>query len=219
VGNVVDTVEFDGMVILTGVDDGVGSVADPQNRANITLKYTGTLWKYLNYPRLTDFTITNVDGTFIKKTTTGVISQTQLVSYAADNLLGMPSTYTTANVVDSGGAGTTNAEATITVTNNNPTSITITDGGSGYEIGDVIQFLGTDIFAGATANTAILIQLTAPIMVANYEQLRVNLEQVYIRAEDITGVDNSTLKFTIYNTLDYDLNYKYSNILRAYSSL
>ena len=56
-------------------------------------------------------------------------------------------------------------------------------------------------------------------MVPNYEQLRVNLEQVYIRAEDITAANNSTLKFTIYNTLNYALNYKYANILRAFSAL
>jgi hypothetical protein len=210
----VDTVEFDGMVILTGVDDGVGSVADPQNRANITLKYTGTLWKYLNYPRLTDFTITNVDGTFIERTTTGVISQTQILSYLTSNTLsGIGGTVTTSNVLEDNGT----AYATITVTNNNPTSVVITNGGSGYEIGDTIKFLGSDIYGGGSG--FIQFVLTAAIMVANYEQLRVNLEQVYIRAEDITGVDNSTLKFTIYNTLDYDLNYKYSNILRAYSSL
>jgi len=207
------------MVILTGVDDGAGSVADPQNRANITIQYTGTLWKFLNYPRLTDFTITDVDGTFIQKSTTGAVAETEVVNNinSGNTNYSGASQGTANNVPDNFGDGT-GALATIVVNaSGDVTSIVITDGGSGYEIGDDLRFTAANIGLGGSGH--VRVDLTATNMVPNYEQLRVNLEQVYIRAEDITAANNSTLKFTIYNTLNYALNYKYANILRAFSAL
>jgi hypothetical protein len=62
-----DVVEFDGMVIFKGQDDGTGASNDPIVYTGVTLTFTGTLRAFFQRKYLSDFTITSVEGTFVSQ--------------------------------------------------------------------------------------------------------------------------------------------------------
>jgi len=210
-----DVVEFDGMVILKGNNSGTGTVADPFIRAGATLKFTGTLWAFLSKNYLYDFTITEVDGTFVSQSVTTEIAQTQLISIVATD----PGNKTQGSYGPVGiTGGGTGAQATVVIGNTGlATSIIVTDGGSGYSTATAITIDGADI-GGITSTDDVVLNLTIPYLVPEYTKSRLNLEQIYIQAEDV-DVTNNILRFKVYNTLDYSLFYKHSLTFRIFNDL
>jgi hypothetical protein len=55
-------------------------------------------------------------------------------------------------------------------------------------------------------------------MAPTYATQIVNLKQVYMDAEDALDTSGNLI-FTVHNTLDHDLNYKYSFVVRIYNTL
>ena len=203
------------MVIFKGQDDGTGAVGNPIIYTGVTLTFTGTLRAFFQRKYLSDFTITSVEGTFVSQVAGTSLAQTQIIG-SLDTLVNghTGDTYEEVNLAD-GGVGTgTGAEATVIV---NPsgviTSVIITNGGSGYAVSDELDIPGSVIGGGNQGLTLTLSNLQ-PI----YTTQIVNLKQVYMDAEDALDTTGNLI-FTVYNTLDHDLNYKYAFVTRIYDSL
>ena len=123
-----------------------------------------------------------------------------------------PGTYNNVNLGTNGSG--TGAEATVTVGSSGAiTSIIVTNGGSGYEVADYIT-----IGAAAIGGTTETFPLQIADMLPTYTKDRVNLTNVWIKAEDI-DITNGTLRFRVYNAIDFDLNYKNSLIIRIFNNL
>ena len=202
------------MVIFKGQDDGTGASNDPIVYTGVTLTFTGTLRAFFQRKYLSDFTITSVEGTFVSQSASGVIAQNQIIgSMNTDVADHDPGTDT---VTLTGGAGS-GAQASVQRTGANGsaviTSVIITNGGTGYAVSNVLTIPGVDI--GGTDQT---LTLTISDMLPTYTTQIVNLKQVYMDAEDALDTSGNLI-FTVYNTLDHNLNYKYAFVTRIYNTL
>ena len=203
------------MVIFKGQDDGTGASNDPIVYTGVTLTFTGTLRAFFQRKYLSDFTITSVEGTFVSQSASGVIAQNQIIGSmnadTADHDAG------TDTVTLTGGDGS-GAQASVQRTGATGfatiTSVIITAGGTGFAVGNTLTIPGGSPIGG----TAQTLTLTISDMLPTYTTQVVDLKQVYMDAEDALDTSGNLI-FTVHNTLDHDLNYKYSFVVRIYNTL
>ena len=203
------------MTILQGDNGAAGGAATPKIFAAATIKYTGTLRSFFQRKFLTDFTITEVDGTFVSQSVNQKLSFTNLVgsldSPASDHTTG-EYTNTAFTTVTGGGSG---GQATVTVgAGNTITSIIVTTQGSGYDAGDTITIANGSI--GGGSNEALV--LTISNLETTFTKQRLDLTHIFLEAEDADDT-SSFLRFKIHNTLTYRLFYKNSLSVRIYDNL
>jgi len=206
------------MTILKGDNGAAGGATTPKIFASATIKYTGTLRSFYQRKFLTDFTITEVDGTFVSQSVNQKLSFTNLVgslsSPASNHTVGEYTSVamTTSNPASGGGSG---GQATVTVGSGNTiTSIIVTTQGSGYNEGDTITIANGSI--GNGSNEALV--LTIPNLETTFTKQRLDLTHIFLEAEDADDT-NSFLRFKIYNTLTYRLFYKNALSVRIYDNL
>jgi len=202
------------MTILQGDNGAAGGAATPKIFAAATIKYTGTLRSFFQRKFLTDFTITEVDGTFVSQSVNQKLSFTNLVgsldSPASDHTTG-EYTNTAFTTVTGGGSG---GQATVTVgAGNTITSIIVTTQGSGYDEGEEIRILGS-VIGGSNED----ITLGIGDLETTFTKQRLDLTHIFLEAEDADDT-SSFLRFKIHNTLTYRLFYKNSLLVRIYDNL
>ena len=203
------------MIILKGDNGADGGASTPRIYVGATLKFTGTLRQFSQKRLLSDFTITEVDGTIVSQSASDEIIQTQIVGSLDTPLVGSHTadTYEAVNLTTVTGTGA-GAEATVIVNSSGDiTSVVITDGGSGYDVGDELDIPGSTI-GGLNQG----LTLTLANMLPAYEKELLTLKKVYIKAEDV-DVTTGPLRFRVYNTFTWDLNYKYAIIFRIWNNL
>jgi hypothetical protein len=203
------------MVIFKGQDDGTGASNDPIVYTGVTLTFTGTLRAFFQRKYLSDFTITSVEGTFVSQSATSAIAQTNIVG-SLDTPLTTNYSVGSTTVTLTGGSPTTSATAAIVTGAGGGgviiTSVTINNVNAGYAVGDQLTIPAT---LGGSSQT---LTLTLANMLPEYTTQVVNLKQVYMDAEDAIDTTGNLI-FTVYNTLDHDLNYKYAFVTRIYNTL
>ena len=203
------------MTILKGDNGAAGGATTPKIFAAATIKYTGTLRSFYQRKFLTDFTITEVDGTFVSQSVNQKLSFTNIVdsldSPASNHSVGEYTSVSLASL-SSGGSG---AQATVTVgPSNTITSIIVTNQGSGYDEDDTLIMAQASIGGGSNE----VLTLTIPNLETTFTKQRLDLTHIFLEAEDADDT-NSFLRFKIYNTLTYSLFYKNALSVRIYDNL
>ncbi len=200
---------------------GAGTTADPNIQAGITIKYTGTLYQYFGNSYLSDFTLTEVDGTFVSKSNSDVIAQINIVgSIGSPPATGhnqgsySPVLLTTATGVGSGAEATININSLGTIT-----QVIITDGGNNYAVGNQLTIPSAAGAWGTIGGSDETITLTVGDMVPDFTKQVCNLQQMWIKAEDSEDTVSGQLRLKVYNTLNYRIFYKSSIIVRQWNQL